>query len=113
MDLLTDITLGAAVTVGILLIGGLLFVANARDVRNARHPGGVSGRLKDEAIVLGPMLPMLCMLGVGSLVPGLRDAGWWFPVLLAAGVGGAACSFAPVVRDARRRLSVLRGEPAQ
>ncbi|RZJ39488.1 MAG: hypothetical protein EON87_19835 [Brevundimonas sp.] len=113
MDLLAVISYGAAVAVGIMLIGGFLFAANIRDARNARHPGGTRGRLMDEVIVLVPLVPLLGMLSTGAFVPDLRDAGWWLPTSFALVALGLGASFLPVVRHARARLTALRGEPAQ
>lgn len=113
MDLVAVISYGAAVAVGIMLIGGFLFVANIRDARNARHPGGARGRLRDEMIVLGPVVPMLGFLTVGAFRPELRGAEWWLPALVVFWVFVGGSVFLPAVRRARARLTALRGEPAQ
>ena len=113
MDLLADISFGAAVVVGIVLISGFLLVANLRDTRNARHPGGARGRLRDEMIVLGPVVPMLAFSLLGAVRPELRDADWWLPALVVVVVFVGAGVFLPTVRHARARLTALRGEPSQ
>ena len=112
MDLLANISFGAALVAGIVLISGFLLVANLRDTRNARHPGGARGRLRDEMIVLGPVVPMLALLTVGAFRPEVRDADWWLAALVAVTLL-VGVSLTPVVRRARARLSALRWEPAQ
>lgn len=112
-EALSNVTFGLAMVCGLLLIGGFLFVANTRDARNAKHPGGVRGRIRDELIVLAPMMAFLCMVSVGWLAPDLRDAAWWSPALFALALIGLGFSFTPPVQRARQRLSVLRGDPAQ
>ena len=104
-----DITVGAVIVAGLLMFCGVILVANMNDPRNAMHPGGRMGRLRDELLTVGPMAPFLVMIAAGGLFPDLRDGAWWFPVLLAASIIGLAASFlAPPVRRARARVEALR-----
>lgn len=113
MDLLADISFGVFLVAGLLLIGGFLFVANVRDARNVKHPGGARGRMLDELMVLAPMVLLLVNITIGAFAPALRDASWWLPVLFAFAVVGIGLSFTPPVQRARQRLAALRGDPAQ
>ena len=108
-ELFADITLGTVIVAGLVMIGGVIFVANMNDPRNAMHPGGRMGRLRDELLVVGPVAPMLAMIAMGGFVPDLRDQSWWFPVMVIAAVLGIAASFlVPPVRRARQRVEALR-----
>ncbi|WP_425989828.1 hypothetical protein [Brevundimonas sp. TWP2-3-2] len=108
-ELFANITLSAVVIAGLLMIGGVIFVANMNDPRNAMHPGGRKGRMLDEVLVVGPLAPLLVMITVGGFLPDLRDAAWWFPILLGLSIIGFAASFLlPPVRRARKRVEALR-----
>ena len=108
-ELFANITLSAVVIAGLLMIGGVIFVANMNDPRNAMHPGGRKGRMLDEVLVVDPLAPLLVMITVGGFLPDLRDAAWWFPILLGLSIIGFAASFLlPPVRRARARVEALR-----
>ena len=108
-ELFANITLSTVVIAGLLMIGGVIFVANMNDPRNAMHPGGRKGRMLDEVLVVGPLAPLLVMITVGGFLPDLRDAAWWFPILLGLSIIGFAASFLlPPVRRARARVEALR-----
>ena len=107
--LLADITLGAVIVIGLLMFGGVVLVANFNDPRNAMHPGGRMGRLRDEFLVISVLAPFLLMVCAGAMFPELRRADWWFPVFVTAAVVGFALGFlAPPVRRARQRVEALR-----
>jgi hypothetical protein len=107
--LFADITLGAVIVIGLLMIGGVLFVANVNDPRNALHPNGRMGRLRDELLVVSTIAPFLVMVTGGAVLPSLREANWWMPVFFVVAVTGLAASFlVPPVRRARQRVEALR-----
>lgn len=108
-ELFANITLGAVIVAGLVMIGGVIFVANLNDPRNAMHPGGRMGRLRDELLVVGTVAPFLGMIIVGWVFPSLREQIWWFPVLLVVSVICVAASLmAPPVRRARQRVAALK-----
>ena len=108
-ELFADITLGAVIVIGLLMIGGVMFVANMNDPRNAMHPSGRMGRLRDELLVVSTIAPFLVMVTVGAFFPVLREANWWMPVFVIVAVGGFAASFLlPPVRRARNRVEALQ-----
>ena len=110
---IADIGWAAMVGVGLLLVGGLVMIANLYDPRNARHPSGRMGRLRDELLVIGTLLPMLAMVVAGALAPGLRDADMWTPVFFAVAIAGLGASFLPAFTSARRRIAKLHSRPRQ
>ena len=108
-ELFADITFGAVVVAGLLMIGGVIFVANLNDPRNAMHPGGRMGRVKDQLLVAATVLPVLGMIVVGWALPVLRDQVWWFPALLVtSSVCVAARFWIPSVRRAQARVVALQ-----
>ena len=66
-ELLANISFGAMMAVGLLLIGGFMLVAVMNEPRNALHPEGRMGRLRDEVLALA---------GYPLLAP-LHGRGWW------------------------------------
>ena len=107
--LIADITLGMVIVIGLLMFGGVMFVANMNDPRNAMHPGGRMGRLRDELLVASTIAPFLVMVAGGAFVPSLREANWWMPVFVVVAVTGFAASFlVPSVRRARQRVEALQ-----
>ena len=108
-ELFANITLSAVVIAGLLMMGGVIFVANMNDPRNAMHPGGRMGRLRDEFLVMSAIAPWLVMVVVGWALPSLRETSWWLPVFVTLAVAGFAASFLlPPVRRARKRVEALR-----
>ena len=108
-ELFANITLGTVIVAGLVMIGGVIFVANMNDPRNAMHPGGRRGRLKDELLVVGTVAPFMGMIVVGWVFQTLREQTWWFPVLLVVSVVCITASLmAPPVRRARRRVLALK-----
>ena len=96
---------------GVVLVAAVSLVFNLKDPRNAKHPGGVRGRMRDELLVLSTFAPMLVMVIVGAVAGDMRDAAWWMPVfvtLAALAIGG---TFLPAVQRARKRLMAVRGAP--
>jgi hypothetical protein len=112
-ELMSNVSFSVMLAGGMLLFGGGVLVANLNDQRNVMHPGGRSGRLRDELLVMGPIAPLLLMILGGAIAPHLRDASWWFPVLLGLAITGFAVSFSPPGRRARARLQALKGSPPQ
>ncbi len=97
--------------VGVVLIAAVSLVMNLKDPRNAKHPGGPRGRLRDELLVLATFAPMLTMVLVGALAGDMRDSAWWMPVFVTLAVMAIAGTFLPVVQRARKRIMALHGTP--
>ena len=112
-DLLAHLSLGAALALALLGVSGFLLLANVRDPINARHPGGLRGRLKDELLVVGPVLPFLTFVATGAFMPGLMAEAWSVPALFLIAGAGLTASLSAPVRRARARLAAIRREPAQ
>ena len=110
-ELFADITLGTVIVAGLVMIGGVIFVANMNDPRNAMHPGGRMGRLRDELLVAGTVAPFLVMIVVGWNFPTLREQVWWLPALLVLCVVCVLARFLiPGVRRAQARVVSLKKE---
>ena len=112
-ELLANISFGAMMAVGLLLIGGFMLVAVMNEPRNALHPEGRMGRLRDEVLALAGFSPMLAMVTFGAFADDFRDREWWTPVFFGLAGLGFVSMFLPAVRRARGRLAALRSDPPQ
>lgn len=100
---------GLIIGLGLVLICALSLVLSLNDPRNAQHPEGRKGRMRDELMVLSTFAPMLAMILIGSAFGHLRDSTWWLPLIGGLALMAVVGTFLPAVARARRRLVVLRG----
>ncbi|WGM31424.1 hypothetical protein [Brevundimonas sp. NIBR11] len=107
-----------AILVGLCAMGGglmlltLLVVGFSTDAKAVRHPQGRMGLVKDNLLLIAPMIAPLTMLALGELTTLDNGAAWlwmWGAVL----VGILVWSFAPAQRRARARLTTAHRYPPQ
>lgn len=108
IDLLGNVSFSLVIVGGLVLIGGFMLVASLNNPKNARHPEGRKGRLRDELIVLSTFAPMLVMVLVGAFADHLRETVWWQVIFLGLAGLGLLGTFLPVVRRARQRIVALQ-----
>jgi hypothetical protein len=102
----------AVVVLAIIWAAGLAVREEGRAGDQRRHPGGVQGRLLDEALVNAPALLLLVVVLTDDLLP----VSGWGETALYVGVIVVMLGFIflPPVRAARARLAALRPKaPAQ
>ena len=113
MEALADIGFGVVVAMGLIAVCSVVALGEWTSPRARRHPEGRRGRIRDDLMVLGPMLPFLALVTIGAFQPALRDQTWWTAVLFTLAGLGLAANLLPAVRRARQRVSALYKGPAQ
>ena len=110
---LADVTFGAVLLMGTVAVAGVLFLGQLTDARNAAHPWGFAGRLRDEAMTAGPIWLFLILQSAGLAFDSLHDTVWWFPVLFSLLGLALLGRILPPVRRAKDRLDALKWRPSQ